>query len=287
MNPPSNVIDLHSEEEVFTETFGHHNNQTHRSHMDAVIDKLPAVVGLFWVLKIAATTLGETAGDLFAQTLKLGYGATSVVLFTLLFATIVTQIRARAYKPFLYWSVILLTSTAGTTMSDYMNRTLKFGYAKGSTILITCLVVTLIVWRVVEGNLDVKHVKSMRAEVLYWVAILFSNTLGTSLGDFLADSSGLGFGGGALLVGAVMVAVVLAYKYTKINRIVLFWIAFVLTRPLGATAGDLFTKTKAKGGLNFGTKGTSALLLVILVGCILFAKRRLVLEKAAKNAAIA
>jgi uncharacterized membrane-anchored protein len=287
MNPPSNVIDLHDEQDVFAETFGHHDKQTHSSHMDAIVNKLPAVVGLFWVLKIAATTLGETAGDLFAQTLKLGYGATSVVLFSMLFATIVAQIRAKHYKPFLYWSVILLTSTAGTTMSDYMNRTLKFGYAKGSTILISCLVITLIVWRFVEGDLDVKHVKSMRAEILYWVAILFSNTLGTSLGDYLADSSGLGFGGGALLVGSVMVAVVLAYKHTKISRVGLFWIAFVLTRPLGATAGDLFTKTKAKGGLNFGTKGTSALLLVILVGCILFAKRRLADEERVQVAAIA
>ncbi len=160
---------------------------------------------------------------------------------------------------------------------------MKFGYAKGSLILISLLVATLVVWRFVEGDLDVKHVKTLRAEILYWTAILFSNTLGTSLGDYLADSSGLGFGGGALVVGSVMVAVLLAYKFTNISKVALFWVAFVLTRPLGATVGDLFTKTHAKGGLNFGTKGTSALLLAILIGCISYATRK---NNTERNAAL-
>lgn len=269
--------DLPVEEQIFVETFGHHDPASAKSRapsLQKVIEKLPAVVGLFWVLKILATTLGETGGDLFAQTLKLGYGPTSVVMFTLLFVALVAQIRSKKYRPALYWTVILLTSTAGTTMSDFMNRTLKFGYAKGSLILISLLLATLFTWRVVEGDLDVKHVKTLRAEVLYWTAILFSNTLGTSLGDYLADSSGLGFGGGAMLVGAVMVAVLLAFKYTKISKVALFWIAFVLTRPLGATVGDYFTKTNAKGGLNFGTKGTSALLAVLLIGFVVHATRK-------------
>ncbi len=279
MNPPqTNVIEFPVEEEIFNETFSHHERDPKTGKH--VYDKLPAVVGLFWVLKIAATTLGETAGDLFAQTLKVGYGVTSAVMFSLLFMALVAQIRARHYRPWIYWTVILLTSTAGTTMSDYMNRTLKFGYFKGSVILLSLLFATLTVWRLVEGSLDVKHVKSLRAEVLYWTAILFSNTLGTSLGDYLADSSGLGFGGGAALVGSVMIAVVLAYKYTKLSKVALFWVAFVLTRPLGATVGDLFTKTHAKGGLGFGTKGTSALLAAILAGCIVYASSQLKKEKA-------
>ena len=267
---------LPMEEQIFVDTFGHHDhsNKTNMPSLQQVIDKLPAVVGLFWVLKILATTLGETAGDLFAQTLKVGYGVTSVVMFSLLFIALVAQIRTKKYRPALYWTVILLTSTAGTTMSDFMNRTLKLGYAKGSLILISLLLTTLGVWRVVEGDLDVKHVKSLRAEILYWAAILFSNTLGTSLGDYLADSSGLGFAGGAMLVGAVMVAVLLAFKYTTLSKIGLFWVAFVLTRPLGATVGDYFTKTHAKGGLNFGTKGTSALLAVLLIGFVIHAARR-------------
>ncbi len=282
-SPESSVIDLPPEEEIFIDTFGHHEkNPKPGSH---TYDKLPAVMGLFWVLKIAATTLGETAGDLFAQTLKVGYGVTSAVMFTLLFMALLAQIRARHYRPWIYWSVILLTSTAGTTMSDYMNRTLKFGYFKGSVILISLLFATLGIWRVVEGNLDVKHVKSLRAELLYWTAILFSNTLGTSLGDYLADSSGLGFGGGAALVGSVMVAVLLAYKFTNLSKVGLFWVAFVLTRPLGATVGDLFTKTKAKGGLGFGTQGTSALLAFILAGCIVYASGKLKKEKAQRLAA--
>jgi uncharacterized membrane-anchored protein len=287
MNPPmhySTIDELPIEEEIFVDTFGNHAHQPGHSAdspagnhtaMHDRWDKLPAVVGFFWVLKIAATTLGETGGDLFAQTLKFGYGATSVVMFSLLFMTLAAQMRTRSYKPWIYWSVILLTSTAGTTMSDFINRTLKFGYAKGSAILIALLFTTLAIWRAVEGNLDVKHVRSRRAEVLYWTAILFSNTLGTSLGDYLADSSGLGFGGGALLVGSVMLAVLAAYRYTKISRVGLFWIAFVLTRPLGATAGDLFTKTHAKGGMGFGTKGTSALLAAILAGCIIYANNQL------------
>jgi uncharacterized membrane-anchored protein len=161
--------------------------------------------------------------------------------------------------------VILATSTAGTTISDFMDRTLGLGYATGSLILASLLVFTLVIWKISEKTLAVTNITSTRGELFYWTAILFSNTLGTALGDFLADNSGLGFAGGAILIGSLLLLIVLAYKFTKISHIILFWLAFVLTRPFGATFGDLLTKPLEKGGLNFGTIGSSAILFVILV----------------------
>lgn len=226
--------------------------------------KLPAITVSFWIMKICATTLGETAGDLLAQTLKIGYGLSSIILLSFFVITLLIQLFSKKFHPLIYWSVILATSTAGTTMSDYMDRTLGLGYATGSLILVTLLIITLIIWKSTEKSLSVTDIKSLRGEVFYWTAILFSNTLGTALGDFLADNSGLGFVGGAILVGSVLALIVLAYYFTSISRIILFWLAFVLTRPFGATFGDLLTKPLAKGGLNFGTIGSSAILFVIL-----------------------
>jgi uncharacterized membrane-anchored protein len=227
--------------------------------------KLPRITIAFWVMKIAATTLGETAGDLFSMTMNVGYAISSLVLVGVFVVLLIAQLRATRYHPFLYWSVILATSTAGTTMSDFMDRTLALGYALGSLILVSLLILILIVWRVSTGSLSVTKVRSRKAESFYWAAILVSNTLGTALGDFLADSSGLGFGGGALLISSLLALVVLAYFFTSISRVALFWAAFVLTRPFGATFGDLLTKTPAKGGLGFGTIGSSAVLLSILL----------------------
>jgi uncharacterized membrane-anchored protein len=170
--------------------------------------------------------------------------------------------------------VILATSTAGTTMSDYMDRTLGLGYAEGSLILVSLLIITLTVWKFTEKSLSVTDIKSLRGEVFYWTAILFSNTLGTALGDFLADNSGLGFEGGAILIGVLLILIVLAYFYTSISRIILFWLAFVLTRPFGATFGDLLTKPLAKGGLNFGTMGSSLILFVILAVLVIISIRK-------------
>jgi uncharacterized membrane-anchored protein len=221
-------------------------------------------------MKICATTLGETAGDLFSMTLNIGYAMSSLALIGVFLVTLATQLRSKTYNPFLYWLVILSTSTAGTTMSDFMDRTLGFGYMKGSLVLISLLVATLVIWYRTEGSLSVTHIKSVRAELFYWIAILFSNTLGTAFGDFLADSSGLGFGGGALLVSSLIILVVMAKYYTKASPVILFWIAFVLTRPLGATVGDLLTKVPAKGGLGFGTIGSSLVLLTILVALVMY-----------------
>jgi len=229
------------------------------------ISKLPAITVAFWIMKICATTLGETAGDLLSMTMHIGYAVSSLVLFGFFFVILSVQLLSKNFHPVIYWAVILATSTAGTTMSDYMDRTLGLGYATGSLILVSLLIITLITWKAKEKSLSVTEIRSRSGEIFYWTAILFSNTLGTALGDFLADNSGLGFMGGALLIGTLLLLVVLAYYFSKVSHIILFWIAFVLTRPFGATFGDLLTKTHEKGGLNFGTTGSSLILFVILV----------------------
>ncbi len=221
-------------------------------------------------MKIAATTLGETAGDLLSMTLNVGYAFSSMILISLFLITLVTQLKSKQYHPLLYWIVILSTSTAGTTMSDYMDRTLGLGYAKGTLILITILATIFIYWRASAHSFSVQNITTFKVELLYWTAILFSNTLGTALGDFLADDSGLGFAGGALLIGGLIALTALAYYLTRISKTLLFWIAFVLTRPFGATMGDVLTKSRERGGLNFGTIGSSAILAAVLIILILY-----------------
>ena len=234
------------------------------------MNKLPQITFLFWVMKIAATTLGETAGDLLSMTSNFGYAVSSMILVGLFLVTFVTQLKSKKYHPFLYWTVILSTSTAGTTMSDYMDRTLGLGYTKGTLILMTILVAIFAYWRYSDHSFSVQNITTFKVELLYWIAILFSNTLGTALGDFLAHDSGLGFSGGALLIGGLLTLTALATFYTQISKTLLFWIAFVLTRPFGATMGDVLTKSRAQGGLNFGTIGSSLVLGSILGILILY-----------------
>lgn len=250
-----------------------------------MLRKLPEVTLAFWVMKIAATTLGETAGDLFAQTLKLGYFLTTIALFLIFVVTLVVQLRSRRYNPFFYWTVILSTSMAGTTMSDFMNRDasakfltdgatslgwgpqgLGLGYPTGAAILISLLLAIFVIWKCTGLTFAIRDIVTFRAEALFWAAILVSNTLGTSMGDFLSDSSGLGYAGGALLVTGALAVLVVLMRVLTVPNVVLFWIAFVLTRPLGATAGDFLTKPVAKGGLDLGTAGSSAVLLAVLIG---------------------
>ncbi len=237
-------------------------------------NKLPYITLAFWIMKISATTLGETAGDLLSMTLNVGYAISSLILISVFFVTLVWQLCSKRYLPWLYWTVILSTSTAGTTMSDYMDRTLGLGYATGSLILVCILCGIFLVWRLTGDSLSVVNIKTFRVELLYWIAILFSNTLGTALGDFLADDSGLGFAGGALLIGAAIGLVTLAALFTKVSRVALFWIAFVLTRPFGATMGDVLTKSHAQGGLGFGTIGSSIVLAAILVTSVALTSAR-------------
>ena len=231
-------------------------------------NKVAQVTRIFWIMKICATTVGETGGDLISMTLSVGYAISSLILIGFFIVVLIAQLKAKAFHPILYWGVILATSTAGTTISDFMDRTLGFGYATGSLVLITILIVILVSWRLIVGNLSVDHISDRKIEMFYWMAILASNTLGTALGDFLADSSGLGFALSNLLIASAIAVIALAYYVTPISRTVLFWAAFVLTRPFGATMGDLLTKTSKQGGLGFGTIGSSAVLMLILVALI-------------------
>ncbi|MER6222082.1 COG4705 family protein [Streptomyces sp. 900105755] len=256
----------------------------------SVMKKLPEVTLAFWIMKIAATTLGETAGDLFSQTLKLGYFLTTIALFLIFVVTLVVQLRSRRYNPFFYWTVILSTSMAGTTMSDFMNRDastrylsagatslgwgpqgLGLGYPAGAAILISILLAVFAVWRLSGMTFQIRDIVTFRGEALFWSAILVSNTLGTSMGDFLSDSSGLGYAGGALLVTGLLAVLAALMRVPVVPNVLLFWIAFVLTRPLGATAGDFLTKPAAKGGLDLGTPGSSAVLLAVLLGLMAYA----------------
>ncbi|MDJ0383529.1 hypothetical protein [Streptomyces sp. G-G2] len=256
-----------------------------------VVKKLPEVTLAFWIMKIAATTLGETAGDLFAQTLGLGYFLTTVALFLIFVVTLVVQLRSKRYNPFFYWTVILSTSMAGTTMSDFMNRDasakylsvgatslgwgpqgLGLGYPVGAAILVSILAAIFVVWRFTGMTFVIRDITTLRGEALFWSAILVSNTLGTSMGDFLSDSSGLGYLGGALLVCALLGVLLALMPVPVVPNVVLFWIAFVLTRPLGATAGDFLTKPIAKGGLDLGTTGSSAVLFAVLIGLMGYAR---------------
>jgi len=238
------------------------------------MSKLPQITVYFWIMKIAATTLGETGGDLLSMTLKVGYAVSSLILISIFLVTLTCQLVSKKFHPFLYWSVILSTSTAGTTMSDFMDRTLHLGYTKGSLILLGLLLAMLALWRFSGGRLSVTNIETVKDESFYWATILISNTLGTALGDFLADSSGLGFAGGAFLISGLLALLLAAKYFSSISRVTLFWIAFVLTRPLGATMGDLLTKGHDKGGLGFGTVGSSLVLLSVLVFFILWTHRK-------------
>jgi uncharacterized membrane-anchored protein len=234
------------------------------------MSKIPAVTFAFWVMKILATTLGETGGDFLSKTLELGYGVSSTIFLGFFVVTLAAQLAVKSYYPAIFWLVIVATSTAGTTMSDYMDRTMGLGYAVGSAILVGILAVIFTVWYFSGESLSVEKIRTRKVEIFYWTAILFSNTLGTALGDFLADDSGLGFAGGAELIGGLLALVAAAYFFTKISRVVLFWIAFVLTRPFGAAMGDVLVHDHDEGGLGYGTKGASVVLLGALVLMVIF-----------------
>lgn len=234
------------------------------------MSKLPPLTLAFWIMKICATTLGETAGDLLSMTLNVGYALSSVILVGIFLASLVIQLLSKRLHPALYWTVILSTSTAGTTLSDYMDRSLNLGYARGSLLLVSLLAISLACWRWSEGSLSLEHIRSRKAELFYWMTILFSNTLGTAFGDFLSDSSGLGYAGGAALIGGLIALVAGAHYLTRISGVLLFWVAFVLTRPLGATAGDLLTKPVSKGGFDLGTAGSSLLLFAVLAALVAY-----------------
>jgi uncharacterized membrane-anchored protein len=236
--------------------------------------KVPAVTLLFWILKIAATTLGETGGDAVTMSLGLGYLVGSLIFVALFAVMVLAQISARAFHPWLYWATIVATTTLGTTLADFADRSLGIGYTGGVALLSTLLLVSLFVWYRVAGTVAASSVTTRKAESFYWVTIMFSQTLGTALGDWTADSAGLGFDGGTILFGGLLLLVVGAYFFTRVSRTVLFWVAFVLTRPLGAVVGDLLDKPVASGGIAISRYTASAVLLVFMVACLLIFRQK-------------
>lgn len=238
------------------------------------MSKVPAVTLGFWVIKIFATTLGETGGDAVSMTLNWGYALSSVMFIGIFAAAVAAQIAARKFHPLLYWIVIVATTTAGTTVADFADRSLGVGYPGGSLILLACLMTSLGIWYWQSGSIAVNTVASPRVEAFYWTAILFSQTLGTALGDWMADSNGLGYERGALVFAGALVLVVAAYFFTNISRTALFWTAFILTRPLGATVGDFLDKPKANGGLAFGRFDASAILVALILVMIILLPQR-------------
>ena len=239
-----------------------------------LISKVPAVTLGFWVIKILATTLGETAGDTVTMTMKLGYLAGTGIFMTLLAVLVWRQIAAKRFHPFLYWATIVASTTAGTALADFATRSLGIGYTGGSLLLLACVLASLAAWRWTTGSISSDAISTPRAEAFYWLTITFSQTLGTALGDWTADTGGLGYVGAALVFGALLAAVAGLYFWTKVNRVMLFWAAFILTRPLGATVGDFLDKPLDHGGLAFSRPLASAVLAAVIVVLILVLPQR-------------
>jgi uncharacterized membrane-anchored protein len=242
--------------------------------VDKVAVKVPEITLVFWLIKIAATTLGETAGDAVSMSMNLGYLAATGVFAAIMVVAVSAQIRAPRFSPFLYWATIIATTTLGTTLADFADRSLGIGYLGGSVLLLSLLLGSLALWHRMLGTVSVDSVSSPRAEVFYWVTIMFSQTLGTALGDWTADSAGLGYVGGMVILTALIALVAAAYRWTGISRTALFWAAFVLTRPLGAVVGDFLDKPLAAGGLDLSRFGASAVLMAFIVGLVLLIPQR-------------
>jgi uncharacterized membrane-anchored protein len=238
------------------------------------LSKVPEVTLGFWLIKIVATTLGETGGDAATMTLGLGYLVGTAIFAAVFVAAVGAQIGAKRFHPFLYWAVIVATTTAGTTLADFFDRSLGIGYAGGSSILFVLLMATLALWHWSLGSVAAASITSPKAEMFYWATIMFSQTLGTALGDWTADTAGLGYEGGALVFAAALAVVACAYFFTSVSRVLLFWTAFILTRPLGATVGDLLDKPLANGGLALGRFSASAVLAILIVAGILLIPQR-------------
>jgi uncharacterized membrane-anchored protein len=238
------------------------------------LNKVPEVTLAFWTIKIAATTLGETGGDTVTMTLQWGYLAGTLLFVVALLVLVGFQIAARRFHPFLYWATIIASTTFGTTMADFADRSLGIGYTGGSAVLLTCLLATLALWYGTLGSISVDTVSTPKVEAYYWAAITFSQTLGTALGDWMADSTGLGYEGGALVFGAALAVVAALYYWTSVSRVTLFWTAFILTRPLGATVGDFLDKPVGDGGLALSRPLASLFIAVFILLCLLLLPQR-------------
>lgn len=246
---------------------------------EQALTKVPEVTLIFWIIKIAATTLGETGGDAVSMSMNLGYLLGTGIFAAIFLIAVFAQIREKAFHPFQYWVTIIATTTVGTTLADFADRSLGIGYAGGTTLLFTLLLASIFIWHCTLGSVSVASISSPKAEIFYWTTIMFSQTLGTALGDWTADTAGLGYEGGAIVFTGLLLLVVAAYFWTKISHTLLFWTAFILTRPLGAVVGDYLDKPVASGGLALSRYTASVTLLVFIVACIVIFE-----NKAAKKA---
>lgn len=241
---------------------------------EQTLSKVPEITLIFWVIKIAATTLGETGGDAVSMSMNLGYLAGTAIFSVIFVIAVVAQIKAIRFHPFLYWTTIIATTTVGTTLADFADRSLGLGYTGGVSLLFVLLMASLATWYRSLGTVSVDAVSSPKEERFYWITIMFSQTLGTALGDWTADTAGLGYVGGALVFGTLLGVVIAACCWTRISRTLLFWVAFILTRPLGAVVGDLLDKPLDAGGLALSRYSASATLITIIVACILLSPQR-------------
>jgi uncharacterized membrane-anchored protein len=233
-----------------------------------VLSKVPEVTLIFWIIKILATTLGETGGDAVSMSMNLGYLVGTEIFAAIFIVAVIAQISAKRFHPIIYWTTIIATTTVGTTLADFADRSLGIGYSGGTAILFTLLMASLFIWYRALGSVAVDTVSSPKSEMFYWITIMFSQTLGTALGDWTADTAGLGYGGGAIVFGTMLAFIAAAYLRTKISHTVLFWAAFILTRPLGAVVGDFLDKPISKGGLELSRYSASAVLFLLIVSCI-------------------
>jgi uncharacterized membrane-anchored protein len=238
------------------------------------LGKVPEVTLLFWIIKIAATTLGETGGDAVSMSMDLGYLAATAIFAAIFALAVGAQVAARRFHPFLYWTTIIATTTVGTTLADFADRSLGIGYSGGTSLLFALLLASLAVWYRVMGSVSVETVSSPRAEMFYWVTIMFSQTLGTALGDWTADDADLGYGGAAMVFGGMLSLVAAAYYWTNVSRTALFWVAFILTRPLGAVVGDFLDKPISEGGLALSRYWASVVLFGFIALCLLLFRQR-------------
>lgn len=238
------------------------------TNQQETLSKVPEVTLIFWIIKILATTLGETGGDAVSMSMNLGYLIGTGIFAAIFIVAVIAQVSVKKFHPILYWTTIIATTTVGTTLADFADRSLGIGYAGGTTILFTLLMASLFLWHRILGSVAIDTVSSPKAEIFYWVTIMFSQTLGTALGDWTADTAGLGYIGGAIVFGAMLAVISVAYYRTNISHTVLFWAAFILTRPLGAVVGDFLDKPISKGGLELSRYSASAVLLVLILSCI-------------------
>jgi uncharacterized membrane-anchored protein len=236
--------------------------------------KVPEVTLIFWLIKILATTLGETGGDAVSMSMSLGYLLSTAIFAVIFIVAVMAQIKAKQFHPMLYWATIIATTTVGTTLADYADRSLGIGYAGGTTLLFTLLMASLGLWYRTLGTVSVASISTPKAEAFYWVTIMFSQTLGTALGDWTADTAGMGYTGGALVFSGLLALIATAYYKTKISHTILFWAAFILTRPLGAVVGDFLDKPIAKGGLNLSRYSASLTILVLIIVCLFIFKQK-------------